>query len=146
RSASLFLLWLTLAGDQRVEVVVLPGTVDPEIGPEQAFAPKSGFFKHAHRAPVAGDARRLEPVQPECAEGEGRDQPERLGHHAAASESHPHPVADLSRLRDAAPDIADGKAAREVPRGVLEDQEGDARAVLDLLAIALHALAPGVAL
>jgi hypothetical protein len=34
-----------LLGDQRIEIMITPRTIDPEIGSEQPFALKSGFFK-----------------------------------------------------------------------------------------------------
>src|SRR5690606_38831465 len=103
-----------LVGNQGVKVVVLPGTIDPQIGSQKPFALKSGFFKQTTRTIVFGDTGSFDPVQSKRIETERNDETKRLLHEAAAGVALSHPVADLRRLGHATADIADGYAAGEI--------------------------------
>ena len=61
-----------IVGDQGVEIVIVPDAVDSQIGSQQSFATKSGFFKHADRSLVVGNTGGLDAVQPERLESVAR--------------------------------------------------------------------------
>ena len=64
-----FKLGRSIAGDQRVEIMILPYAVDSQVGSQKSLALESGFFKQAHRAQVVRNTGCLDPVQPQRLEG-----------------------------------------------------------------------------
>src|SRR6188768_4086694 len=60
-----FRLARPVAGNQGVEVVILPDAVDTQVGAQESLASESGFFKQTHRALVVRNTGCLDPVQPQ---------------------------------------------------------------------------------
>ena len=58
--------------DQRVEIMILPHSVDSQVGSQQSLAPESGFFKQAQRAKVVRKTGCLDPVQPQASRTHGK--------------------------------------------------------------------------
>src|ERR1041384_4496542 len=94
-----------------IEQMVLPDAIDAQIFARVALANEAGVFEETDRTGIAGNAGRLEPVQPQRVEGKWNDGAHCRGHVAVAEERQAHPVAEAARLRDPTPDVGERQSA-----------------------------------
>src|SRR5262245_46271402 len=106
-----------------IEQVVLPHPVDAEVLAGKSLAPEPGPFQKPDRGGVAGDAGRLDPMQPQRTECERQQRADRCRHVPLPCERRAHPVAEAAGLRAAAPDIGEREAADQHAVVPAEDEE-----------------------
>ena len=123
-------------------MMILPDAIDTQIGPQQAFAFESGFFKHANGPFVARNACCLDTVETLRRKRIVYHQPRCFDHVAPASKSLPHPIADMPGLRDPVTDVAQSYSAEQFRCPVVDDEKGDRRPLREILTIAAEPLAP----
>ena len=123
--------------------MIPPCAVDLEVAARIALALEAVALENGDRRRVVGDAGRLDAVQPQLREREIDDRRDRAGHASLAGVRRAHPVAERTRLRDAAPDAAERDAAQQLVRGLVEDEERVRLVARDILVLAAQAAAEG---
>lgn len=122
--------------------MILPPTAYLQIGSQQPFARKSGFFQHTNGALVFWNTGRFDPVQAEACESVSKKQRKRFSHQSLPGKSLAHPITDMTRLRDAAANIADRNSSCEGLRAALKDQESHPRTPPSVGGVLAHSFAP----
>ena len=117
--------------------MVLPAAVDPQILPGVTLLAEPAALKQRAAGLVLGQAGRLDAVQREVVEGEIQDRAQRLGHVALAGMAAADPVAETGRLRDAAAQVRERRAAEHRLVVAAQDQEAVGGSLLPLPVVGL---------
>src|SRR5258708_2013993 len=121
---------------QAEQQMVLPDAVDAEIAPRQPLTGEAAFLQHPDRGRIGRNAGGLDAVQIELAKQRRQQHPQRPRHVAAMGMGLADPIADGTRLDDAAPDIGKRDAADHRAVGLAEDDEGIGAVGCDILGVA----------
>src|SRR5690606_18922670 len=103
--------------------MILPEAIYLEIGTQQSFSLKSGFFEKPYRAHIRRDTGCFYPVQPELVECEGDNQRQGFGHVTFAGMGRAAPIAAHAVLPDTASDISERYAADERVVPIAKDKK-----------------------
>ena len=123
-------------------MVVLPDTVDAQIGPQKPFTLESGFFKHANGPFVTRNTGSLDAMEMKRRECIVCHQSDGFDHIAFSGVALAHPVADMAGLSDPMADISERYAPEQIAQFVVEDKKGNRGALGEILPVSAKPLSP----